>query len=358
MNRLHKLRQSLAQKELDALIVSHAENRRYISGFTGSTGWLLVSNSNACLAVDFRYLEQAKREAPDFEIIHVKGNMSNWLPKLASDFGFKRVGFEAEQVPFALYQQLCERIADSRCQLQLIPTTGLVSSLRVVKEPEELKFITRAVELADAAFAFVRTVIRSGVTEREIAWEVEKLLREKGSEPLPFNIIVASGPNSALPHAKPSERVVSEGEPILIDIGARANGYCSDLSRTFFLGENDKTFCKIYDIVLGAQLTALATIVGGMSGTQADRLARTVVEQSGYGDAFGHGLGHGVGLEAHESPLLSPDSSDMLVDDMVFTIEPGIYIDGWGGVRIEDTVVIKDGRVKSLTKADKTANIS
>ncbi len=357
MSRLQKLRQNLTKQELDVLVVSQPQNRRYLSGFTGSTGWLFISNSNACLAVDFRYVEQAKKESPDFEIVHVKGDVANWLPKLTSDLGFKKTGFEADQVPFAAYQQICKMISDGHYQLQFIPTTGLVESLRAVKEPEEFKFITEAAKLADAALEYTKSIICARVTEKDIAWELEKFLHEKGSEAVPFDIIVASGPNAALPHAKPSDRVICKGEPVVIDIGARVNGYCSDLSRTLCFGDKDKTFSKIYDIVLGAQLTAVATIGAGMSGDQADRLARTIVEQSEYGDAFGHGLGHGVGLEAHESPRLGPNSSDILFDGMVFTIEPGIYIAGWGGVRIEDTVIIENGKVKALTKAERTANI-
>lgn len=357
MSRLQKLRQSLTHQELDVLLVSQPENRRYLSGFTGSTGWLLISASNAFLAVDFRYVEQAKSEVPDFEVIHIKGDMANWLPKLASDLRSKKVGFEADQTPFATYHQLCKAISNNHHQFQLIPTTGLIESLRAIKEPEELEFITEAVKLADTTLDYAKSIIRPGATEKKIAWELEKFLREKGSETIPFDIIVASGPNSALPHARPSERVILEGEPVVIDMGARVNGYCSDLSRTLCLGEEDKTFSKIYDIVLGAQLTALATVGAGMSGDQADRLARIVIEQSSYGEAFGHGLGHGVGLQAHESPRLGPDSPDVLVDGMVFTIEPGIYIAGWGGIRIEDTVVMENGKIKALTKAEKTPNI-
>ncbi|MBC8276517.1 MAG: aminopeptidase P family protein [Chloroflexi bacterium] len=357
MSRLQRLRQNLAQQELDVLLVSQPENRRYLSGFTGSAGWLLISASDAFLAVDFRYVEQAKKEAPDFDVVHVKGDLANWLPKLTSDSGFKKVGFEADQVPFAIYQQLCKTAGDGGCQIQLIPTSGLVESVRAVKEPEEIEFIAEAVKLADDAFEHAKSVIRPSVSEKEIAWELERFLRESGSEPMPFDIIVASGSNAALPHAKPSEKVILENEPVVIDLGARVNGYCSDLSRTFFLGDADKTFSKIYDIVLGAQLTALAAITSGISGDQADRLARTVVEQAGYGDAFGHGLGHGVGLGAHESPRLGPNSSDLLIDGMVFTVEPGIYIAGWGGVRIEDTVAMENGKIKALTRADKIANI-
>jgi Xaa-Pro aminopeptidase len=357
VSRLQRIRQSLAQQELDALIVSQPENRRYLSGFTGSAGWLLISENNAFLAVDFRYVEQAGRESPDFEVVHVKGDLTDWLPKLASDSGFKKVGFEADYVPFAIYQQLCKAVGNGDHKIQLMPTSGLIESLRAVKEPEEMKSIAEAVKLADAACDQAKSVIRSGTSEREIAWELERFLRESGSEPVPFDIIVASGPNAALPHAKPSEKRILENEPVVIDLGARVSGYCSDLSRTFFLGDSDKTFSKIYDIVLGAQLTALAAIVAGMSGDEADRLARTVVEQAGYGDAFGHGLGHGVGLGAHESPRLGPNSSDLLTDGMVFTVEPGIYVAGWGGVRIEDTVVMENGKVKALTRADKIANI-
>ena len=357
MSRLQKLRQRLTQKEFDALLVSQTENIRYLSGFTGSTGWLLISDNCAYLAVDFRYVEQAGREAPDFNVLHIKGDMASWLPKLAADLGFKKVGFEADQISFITHQRLCKTIKDDGYPLQLISTTGLVGTIRAVKEPEELKFIVEAVELADAAIDHAKAVLCPGVSEKEAAWELEKFLRGKGSETMPFGIIVASGNNSALPHAKPSEQVLLENKPVVIDLGARVNGYCSDLSRTFILGGEDETFSRIYDIVLGAQLTALATIEAGMSGEEADLLARTVIEQANYSDAFGHSLGHGVGLESHESPRLGPGSSDLLVDGMVFTVEPGIYISGWGGVRIEDTVVMENSKVKTLTRADKTANI-
>jgi Xaa-Pro aminopeptidase len=358
VSRLQKLRHSLAQKGLDVLVVSQPENRRYLSGFTGSAGWLIISASIAYLAVDFRYIEQATKEAPDFEVIHVKGDIVGWLPKFLSDFGFKKAGFEGDQVAFAIHQRLLKTINDSSYQLELIPVSGLVESIRAVKEPEELKLITEAVELADTAFDQAKSILRSGMTEKEVAWGLERFLRDKGSQAVPFDIIVASGPNAALPHAKPSEQLLLKNVPVVIDLGARVNGYCCDLTRTFIIGDGNKTFSKIYDIVLGAQLTALATIIAGMSGDQADSLARTVIEQAKYGDNFGHGLGHGVGLETHESPRLGPNSSDVLVDGMVFTIEPGIYITGWGGVRIEDTVVMENGKVISLTRADKTANIS
>ena len=189
------------------------------------------------------------------------------------------------------------------------------------------------------------------MTEKKLAWEIEKFLRERGSEVMPFEIIVASGPNSALPHAKPSSRAINEGEPIVIDIGARCGGYSSNLSRTLCLGIRDDTFNRLYETVLSAQQAALTTIREGMTGDQADGLARAVIEQAGYGDAFGHALGHGIGLAPHEQPRLGPKSLDHLVDGMVFTIEPGIYLVGWGGVRIEDDVVMEGGKARVISKA-------
>ena len=348
-HRLEKLRQRLAESELDAILISQGENRRYLSGFTGSAGSLLISQKSAILATDFRYVEQAQSQAADFDIAQIEGELPKWFPDLASSLGAKRIGFEANDLSFSTYRQLVATAGEK----ELVPTEEIVESLRAIKDEEELELITRAVELADAAFEEVAPMIHPGMKEKEVAWELEKLLRERGSETVPFDLIVASGPNSTLPHARPSDRVLLRGEPVVIDIGARFQGYCSDLSRTFCLDNEDKTFGKIYDLVLGAQLTAIATIEARMSGEEADALARTVIEQGGYGEAFGHGLGHGVGLAPHEQPRLGRGSSTTLADGMVFTIEPGIYIKGWGGVRVEDMVVIESGRARVLSKAKK-----
>jgi Xaa-Pro aminopeptidase len=353
IKRLRKLRTSIAEKGLDALLLSQPENLRYLSGFTGSSGWLLISGQNAILAIDFRYVEQAKGESPDFEIIQTKQDLGDWLPGLVSDLGWNKLGFEANCISYDSYHKLSEAIKTKQVNLELVPTTGIVEQLRSIKEPEELGFIIKAVELVDAAFEQARAIIHPGITENEAAWEIEKILRQEGSEGIPFEIIMASGSNSALPHARPAEKIICSGEPVLIDMGARINGYCSDFSRTLFLGETDKSLQEIYNIVLKAQVTAVERIESGMDASQADRLARSVVEQAGYGDAFGHGLGHGVGLAVHEFPTLGPRSSDSLADGMVFTIEPGIYLAGKGGVRIEDMVVLKNGKAKVLTKAKK-----
>ena len=350
-HRLEKLRPKLAEKEIDAILVSHPENRYYLSGFDGSAGFLLITPQKAILATDFRYTEQARTQAPDYEILRITGNMLDWLPQLVIDLKLKRLGFEDGFITFVQYRQLTDVLKESR--IKLIPTDGLVEYLRSVKEPGEIEIIAGAAEITDAAFAHIEGIIHAGMSEMEVAWEIEKFLREKGSQSLPFDIIVASGPNSALPHAKPSRRIIQSGEPVVMDFGARIGGYCSDLSRTVCIDSCDDTFNKVYDIVLGAQLAALAIIEEGMSGGEADSLSRTVIDEAGYGEAFGHGLGHGLGLAAHEKPRLGPGSTDKLASGMVFTIEPGIYLPGWGGVRIEDTAAIENGKVKVISKARK-----
>ena len=352
-SRLQKLRQGLAEKEIDAIFISQPENRRYLSGFDGSSGYLLITPQNTILATDFRYMEQAKIQAPDYEIFQTIGGIVDWFPQLVAELNLKKLGFEAGHITFARYQQLSDILNKAQSQLRLIPVDGLVESLRAIKEPEEIELITKAAEISDAALEYIENMIDIGMSEKEVAWEIEKFIREKGSDTIPFDVIVASGANSALPHAKPSSRAIQSGELVVIDIGARFGGYSSDLSRTICLGTPDDTFRKVYDTVLRAQLTAMATITEGMSGSQIDNLARVVIEQAGYGQAFGHALGHGIGLASHEPPRLGPNSADKLTSGMVFTIEPGIYLASWGGVRIEDAVVMEKGKVRAISKAKK-----
>jgi Xaa-Pro aminopeptidase len=350
---LAKLRSQLAPKGLDAIIISQDENRRYLSGFTGSAGFLLISPQRAILATDFRYVEQAQAQAPDFEVVRIQGEIAKWFPRLASELGAQKLGFEGKSISFSTYKELTEAVRDAKKGISLVPTDGLVESLRAVKDKEELQLIEKAAALADAALEEILPKVKPGISETELAWEIESFLRSNGSEPVPFELIVASGPNSALPHARPTDKIIHNGEPVVIDIGATVKGYTSDTTRTICLGNSESMFNKVYDIVLGAQLTALATLQPGMTGEQVDRLARTVIEQAGYKDNFGHGLGHGVGLATHEEPRLGTGSTDILAEGMVFTIEPGIYISGWGGVRIEDMAVLEEGKVKLLTKSRK-----
>jgi Xaa-Pro aminopeptidase len=352
-NRVEKLRQVLTEKDIDGIFISQAENRRYLSGFNGSAGYLLITPKEKILATDFRYKTQAKNQAPDYELFSADGDISHWFPKLAAELKLKRLGFEAGDISFARHRQLCDILNKGKSQLKLIPIEGMVESLRAIKEPEEIELITKAAEITDAAMEYVQDRIQAGMTEKEIAWEIEKFMREKGSQTIPFDVIVASGKNTALPHAQPSTKKVNKGEPIMIDIGARIEGYGSDLSRTICIGTPDDKFKKLYDIVLGAQLGAMAIIKEGMTGAEADNLARVIIEEAGYAEAFGHSLGHGVGLVPHEQPRLGPGSSDKLAEGMVFTIEPGIYINGWGGIRIEDLFIMEKGKVREISKARK-----
>lgn len=355
--RVEKLRRALLDNGLDGFLVTNLANCRYLSGFTGSTGWLLITSSRAGIAVDSRYVERARRECPEFELMPIKGYFPDWFFKLAMDLGAVKWGIEPPDISMSAYQQMTERIARDHLPLQLVSTNHVVESIRAIKEPGELDKMTQAARLTDQTFEYALTVIRSGMTERQLAWEIEKFMRENGSDPVSFEIIVASGPNAAMPHARPSERAIGTGEPIILDFGARIAGYCSDFTRTICLGEPDTTLLKVHTIVLGAQLTAMATMEAGITGERADQLARTVITEGGYTEAFGHGLGHGVGLDVHESPRLGVRSTDVLRQDMTFTVEPGIYIPGWGGVRIEDTVVMEDKRVRPLTTAKKALRV-
>ena len=350
-NRLQRLRHALAAKESEAILISQPENRLYLSGFDGSAGFLLITQKVAILATDFRYIEQARTQAPDYEILRITGDLADWFPKLGTELELRNLSFEAEHLTFARHRQLNDILDKTNPQLKLVPVDGLVESLRVIKEAEEIELINLAVELTDAAYEYVEGIIQTGMTEREVAWEIAKALHEKGSQTIPFDIIVASGPNSALPHTKPTSRAIGSGEPVIIDMGARIGGYCSDLSRTICLGRRDDTFNKVYDAVLQAQLAAVDSIKEGVTGEEIDALARTVIKEAGYGEAFGHGLGHGVGLASHELPSLAPNSSEPLVDGMIFTIEPGIYLPGWGGVRIEDVILMENGKARVLSKA-------
>jgi len=352
-NRLQKLRQNFAEKNIDAIFVSQPENRHYLSGFDGSSGFLLITAQKAILATDFRYIEQAGAQAPDYEIFRITNNITDWFPNLVDGQRIKRLGFEAGHITFTMHHQLRDILNEKQLLLKLVPVNGLIESMRAVKEPEEIELIKKAAAISDAAYEYIEGMIQAGMTEKHVAWEIEKFLRENGSQPIPFDIIVASGPNSALPHAKPSERTINSEEPIVIDMGAKFDGYASDLSRTICLGIPDDNFKKVYDTVLDAQLTAMSIITEGMRGEQADSSARAVIEQAGYAEAFGHALGHGIGLASHESPRLGPGSVEPLTSGMVFTVEPGIYLPGWGGVRIEDTVVMENGKAKLISKARK-----
>ena len=352
--RLQRLRSELQEREMDALLVSTPENRRYLSGFAGSAGFLFVTQKDAILATDFRYIEQSARQAPDFEVVRI-GRDLGWLVEVSGKAGARRIGFEGDNLTVAQHHRIIEALKDASAQerVSLISTSGIVEEIRGVKDPRELALLEKAAAIADQAFEEVAPTIRAGEPEKEVAWRLEQVMRRLGAEKLSFDTIVASGPNGALPHHLASDDLIQEGAPIVIDMGCVYQGYCSDMTRTICLGKPDDTFRKVYDLVLGAQETACATTKAGMTAGAVDALARAIIEKAGYGDKFGHSLGHGVGLAIHEFPGVGPNGPATMMDDMVFTIEPGVYLPGWGGVRIEDTVVMEKGRVRRLSLAHK-----
>ena len=353
--KLQKLREKLDEEELDGILITSPENRRYMSGFTGSAGWLLVSRDEATLATDFRYVEQAGNQAPDFNIHRTQRGLG-WFPEWTAEHGVKRIGFESQDVTVSVHGAFLKAVeeAENSNNPELVPTSGIVEKLRIFKDANELALLSEAIRIADEAIDEVGPRIEPGITEEGVAWELEKAMRERGAEMISFDTIVGAGANGALPHHRADETVIKPNDAIVIDMGAKYQGYCSDLTRTFFVGEPDEKFREIYNIVLQAQLEAEAQVTAGMTGKECDAIARDIITDAGHGDEFGHSLGHGVGLAVHEYPHVGPTAEeDVLEDGMVFTIEPGIYIPGWGGVRIEDIVVMENGKARVISKAHK-----
>ncbi len=356
MNRLEKLRSKLAEQGLDALIITKQKNRSYISGVSSSDGFLIVSHSDAVLALDSRYSAWASRKASPasgISVVKIEGEMGRWLPDIVSDMDISKLGFEDTGVTYNGYNRIKSALGTLNGDIELVATSRIVSGLRATKDAGELKLLQNAAVIADDAFEKMKRQMKIGMTEKQAAWLLESTLRECGSSSVPFGIIVASGPNAAFPHHSATDRPIGEGDPVIIDFGACVKGYGSDITRTLCLGKPSDKFKEIYAVLLDAQQQAFDRISDGMSGHQADATAREIIDNAGYGEYFLHALGHGTGLEVHEEPRLGKNSQDMVLDGMVFTIEPGIYIQGWGGIRIEDMVVLEQGKIRVLTHASK-----
>jgi len=347
--RLEKLRQTLQKNDLDAMLVTRPENQRYLSGFTGGEAALLITPQKALLLTDFRYYEQVAEEAPLFDLVRLEGKIGLALKQLAKEHGIRRLGFESAHLPFAEYKAWRQATRGT----QWVATTSVAEDIRAIKDKQELASMRKAIAIADEACEHIRTFIQPGMTEKQVAWELEMHMRNHGAEGVAFPFIVGSGPNGAKPHAVPQDRPIRKNELIVLDMGARVEGYCSDLTRTICLGQPDDKMREIYDIVLRAQLAAEKGAKPGMKGKEIDAIARKVIADAGYASAFGHGLGHGVGLAVHEKPGAGARSDDVMQPGMVCTIEPGIYIPGWGGVRIEDMVLFTARGVQVLTHARK-----
>ena len=347
-DRLSRLRTLIDEHHLDGILIQKSENRFYFSGFSGSTGIALVTPAEAILLVDFRYVEQATGEAADFSVVRAERQLVDTLGRVVRERPIRRLGFEADTVSVKMHADIGRTVAPA--ELVAVET---VDRLRWVKDAEELARVRRAVELADAAFTYILSSLRPGAVERDVALEMEFFMRRAGADKEAFETIVASGPRSSLPHGRAADRVLERGDFVTLDFGSAYRHYMSDCTRTVVLGEASDRHRQIYEVVLAAQRAALAGIRPGITGREADALARDVIAAAGYGDAFGHSLGHGVGLAVHEGPTLSPREEARLAPGMVVTVEPGIYLAQWGGVRIEDLVVITDTGCVPLTQAPK-----
>jgi Xaa-Pro aminopeptidase len=338
------VRRWLEDHDLDALLITHLPNIRYLTGFTGSAGLLVVRPTESVLITDFRYAVQAPREVGDAAAVLIEQS-SVWQRLRRHIDGYQTLGFESAVLSVREAQRLGEGLST-----RLVPTHDVVELLRAIKDPVEVAAIREAAGLALEALGAVLPSVTVGNGEREIAGRLESELRQRGSEWHPFPTIVASGPRSALPHAGKSDRTVQRGDLLLVDFGAQVDGYCSDLTRTFVVGAAaDERQGAIYDLVRSAQVRAIDGISAGKTGREVDALARDLIAARGFGDAFGHSLGHGLGLEIHEAPRLGPREDGVLPVGAVVTVEPGVYLPGWGGVRIEDDVYLGSGAAERLS---------
>ncbi|MDK9711460.1 aminopeptidase P family protein [Acidaminobacter sp.] len=337
---LSSSRKLLSSLNADALLSFKPENRRYFSGFTGTSGYVLILPETQWFITDFRYTEQAKAQCPDFEVqLH---NADRPLEAVLKEAGIQKLAFEDNYVTYQFYKNLSEKLPE----ITLIPAGAEIEALRLIKEDWEIEKIAKAAEIADKAFEHITGYIRPGVSEREVALELEIYMKKLGASGLSFETIAASGLRSAMPHGVASDKLIEDGDFLTLDFGCVYEGYCSDMTRTVVVGKASEKQKEIYNTVLEAQEKALDAIREGINGINVDKIARDVISSRGYGEYFGHGLGHGVGLEIHEEPRLSPTGTKTLLENMVVTDEPGIYIPGFGGVRIEDLVVVKkDGCV-------------
>ncbi len=344
-----RLEAKLAERELDRMLVTDLTNVRYLTGFTGTNGACVCGPGVRHFLTDFRYTERAAAEVEGWETATLSGD---WLGGIAERLQ-GRTGFEDDQMSVRLLRKLKEKLADG---VEMVAAGGAVEELRRVKDAGELAAIEEASKLADEVWRWSVERGLAGRSEREVARAAEARIREQGGDPS-FPAIVAAGPNGALPHAEPGEREIGRGELVVFDMGAKLDGYCSDGTRTYATGDPGEEAVAVYELVRGAQAAALEAIRPGVKGEDVDRVAREAIEAAGHGERFGHGLGHGVGLEVHEGPRLSPRSDDVLAAGEVVTVEPGVYLPGRLGVRIEDLVVVAEDGLRNLSSLPKALQV-
>lgn len=335
----------LKRKSLEAIVITSPENLFYFSGFTGGEGMLVFTPEKKYLLVDGRYTIQAKEQAKGFEVIEYKS-----LPyKIVADMHFDKIGFEDKTISYNSFKMMTRAMP----AVTSIGVSDELNEYRKVKNEEECKIIRRAEAIGDMAFEHILPFIKPGITEREIALELEFFMKKQGASALSFDTIVAVGERSALPHANLTDKKVENGKVVLLDYGCVYQGYCSDMTRTVAVGYADDKTKNIYDIVLNAQTKAIDNIKSGVSAMEIDKMARDIITDAGYGDNFSHALGHGVGLEIHEQPTLSPRSDAILKTGNVVSVEPGIYVEDFCGIRIEDIVIVREDGCENLTHSPK-----
>lgn len=351
MNRAGALKASLGARGVEGLLISDLKNVRYLTGFTGSSAFVIITPHQRVFFTDFRYEEQAAQEVAGYEIVIEKKDRPKVIAEFVRSAGIRTLGFETT-ASYGFYRSLLRR------GFRLKAVSNAVEDLRKIKDEDEVHMIRKAISRAERAFTDTKPHIRPGVSEKKLAGMMEESLKKYGCRSLPFDIIVASGPNSALPHAHPTERRIRPGDLVVIDWGGEAEGYCSDMTRTLLINGRSLSLKKeIYGIVLKANRAAVKAASGGVHTRAVDKAARDVVSAAGYGGQFGHGTGHGVGLEVHEQPRVSRLGREYVKAGMVFTIEPGIYLPGTGGVRIEDMVLAGKESCRELTTLPRALDI-
>ena len=354
--RLDFLTAFMAQHNLDAFLVTHAQNRHYLSGFSGSSGALLLTRDQPYLVTDFRYYQQSASQAPNWQLYKQKTSLQQAVNDLLNEVKPARLGFEANSLTVADWQTYCEKGPKAT---QWVPSKDLILKRRASKTEAEIESVRQAQRITDQAGTQLPHLIEPGKSEKQVAWELEKVMRDLGADGLAFDVIVASGPNSALPHYHAGDRIIGKNEIVLVDFGAKLAHYHSDMTRTFFTGEPTAKYHEVYHIVLEALHKAEETLKAGFGLKAGDAIARNLIKEAGYGEQFGHSLGHGLGLHIHEEPKLSfrAKEDELLAVNQLVTIEPGIYIEGWGGIRIEDLVRITQDGVDILTTTSKHVDL-
>ncbi|MEB9406365.1 Xaa-Pro dipeptidase [Bacillus cereus] len=348
MEKIERLRSAFDEAGIDGILLTNEHSRRYMANFTGTAGVVLISKDCAQFITDFRYVEQASKQAVGYEVVQHAGLIIDEVAKQVKELGIQKLGFEQDTLTYSSYSVHKEAI-----DAEFIPTSGLVEKLRLIKTDSEIKILKEAAQIADAAFEHILSFIRPGVSEIEVSNELEFFMRKQGATSSSFDIIVASGLRSALPHGVASEKVIETGDFVTLDFGAYYKGYCSDITRTIAVGEPSDKLKEIYNIVLEAQLRGVNGIKAGLTGREADALTRDYITEKGHGEYFGHSTGHGIGLEIHEAPGLAFRSHTVLEPGMAVTVEPGIYIPGIGGVRIEDDIIVTSEGNEVITKSPK-----